>query len=1365
MNRAQRRAAENSNRRQTKSKVGLSVLAATSLVSGSTALLTALPAHAVTCIVSGGSNADLWNEMQGHLDNNSCDVIQIDQSIVLNTNDDDSLDHGYGPWYVDRNVTVVGNGDITLDADYESNIFHIKGGNTDVTLTLRNLNLIEGDADDGTEWSYSDNGGAIVQETSTDGEFHLQLDSVAFYDNFADSRGGAVFIDRGRISIIDGGNAVFGDSESDRGNGAYVHGGAVYIENGDFLVNADTRLYVDGNGTYGDGGGINLEFGDFRVYGDVVFADNYANQNGGGLHIDNGSVFADFDGEGYFVFDDNYAGQNGGGIYLNSGTMDFTGTASTLGPEFQGVLFVDNYADSEGGAIYVNSATSPVTFDNMRSYFGNVMGPGPAVGPMVPPSNGNGAEGDGGAIFIGDGDLEFTNQSVGIFIDNYTDLDRGGAIYLGNGDVNFVDSEGFLVNNEAEYDDGGAIFVSTGDVNIDSDSVVDFAYNDAENGGAVYIQSGDFISTGSVEFYRNRAFDYDYILSLTESEVGAAYVENLSGGAIFISEGNIDISGASEFTENYAERDGGAIAVQYVNDHVRLDGTVFTSNDAESDGGAIHIGNAGSDEITVVDAVFYQNDAEGDDGGAISVDYFESGTLTITGSRFKQNTAGDYYYGDVGGSIFFSQADNADITISSSTFMENYAGAQGGAIRFDDVEYGTLTISSTSFVSNESRDGGAISIGEVEYSDVSISNSTFNLNTTHIYDGRDGGAIHINDIEYGSLNITSSTFTNNDSEDEGGAIHIQHSHDANIQIVTSTFRDNFADNDGGAVSVKESDDSVITVSGSTFTSNYADDDGGAIYFEDGDRADINITNSVFTSNEAGSDGGAIHFDTDGDNMDVYITGSTFTSNKALFDDGGAVSVDGDSSDIYISNSTFISNSAGEQGGAIYFDSSSSDIYIEDSVFRMNASDMAPEFAMSGEEPDDEESEDAKIGGSLTIADHNYGGGAIFAYNSSTDIILYGGNIFEDNDANSGPGGAIYAEGDIFSVGQNVFINNRSDSSGGAIAADRAIIRDSYFGGNIAGVDGGAIWANTVDVVNNTFFNNQAGSEGGAIWATANLGEGDAVISKAAMNTFLVNLTGNESASVGLSIYTAGKINLFGNIFASNDSKQAHLEVGGGEGTPEFVDLGANFFTSSNDTDVLVSASSQLVSFADLTIPQEVKLDTTGVARTFVVPLTTDSLAADAIDTTEFAATLAALNLSGLNTDQRGLPRSGKYDAGAFEVGDSTYRKPQVDQQADQVVIAPKVVLPSSPASVSIKAEGRRAIRINWTAPKTSGTGKVLNYEIYRNGKKIATVSSSARTFIDRNLDSNQSYSYRILTVGSQGKSIKTPNTKAIFPRR
>lgn len=102
-------------------------------------------------------------------------------------------------------------------------------------------------------------------------------------------------------------------------------------------------------------------------------------------------------------------------------------------------------------------------------------------------------------------------------------------------------------------------------------------------------------------------------------------------------------------------------------------------------------------------------------------------------------------------------------------------------------------------------------------------------------------------------------------------------------------------------------------------------------------------------------------------------------------------------------------------------------------------------------------------------------------------------------------------------------------------------------------------------------------------------------------------------------------------------------------------------------------------------------------------------------------------------------------------------------KADPVVIVPKVVLPSTPASVSIKAEGKKAIRINWTAPKTSGTGKVLNYEIYRNGKKIATVSASARTLLDRNLDSRQSYTYRIVTVGSQGKSIKSPYTRAILP--
>jgi predicted outer membrane repeat protein len=419
----------------------------------------------------------------------------------------------------------------------------------------------------------------------------------------------------------------------------------------------------------------------------------------------------------------------------------------------------------------------------------------------------------------------------------------------------------------------------------------------------------------------------------------------------------------------------------------------------------------------------------------------------------------------------------------------------------------------------------------------------------------------------------------------------------------------------------------------------------------------------------------------------------------------------------------------EQGGAIYASGGYTNVFVENSVFLDN--------------------------------DAEGDGGAIYLDDSV--LILSGGNLFQGNSTEE-DGGAIYGD-TVLGSGKDIFINNSAAIDGGAISSRTIEIQNKFFGENTAGEWGGALIGSFVNVVNSTFFNNQAGDEGGAIWSAGLLGEGDTVQNSIAMNTFLVNRVGNEGSSVGLSIYTTGKMNLFGNIFASNDSPQSHLEVGGGEGAPEFIDLGANYFTSQGDTDVLTAESSRLVTFSELTIVQGPVVDNTDSIRTFVAPITTDSLASDAIDTTEFAATLTALGLNGEITDQRGVVRTGKYDAGAFEVGDTTYRKPQIDQQADQVVIAPKVVLPSAPATVNIKAEGRKAIRVNWTAPKTTGTGKILRYEIYRNGKKVATLPASARTYLDRNLDSRQSYTYRIVTVGSQGNSVKSLNTKSIFPRR
>lgn len=100
-----------------------------------------------------------------------------------------------------------------------------------------------------------------------------------------------------------------------------------------------------------------------------------------------------------------------------------------------------------------------------------------------------------------------------------------------------------------------------------------------------------------------------------------------------------------------------------------------------------------------------------------------------------------------------------------------------------------------------------------------------------------------------------------------------------------------------------------------------------------------------------------------------------------------------------------------------------------------------------------------------------------------------------------------------------------------------------------------------------------------------------------------------------------------------------------------------------------------------------------------------------------------------------------------------------------VAVAKKEAPASAPSRITAQPAGRNSVVVKWGKPTSTGSGKVLRYEIYRNGLRVASVPSTEFSFRDRGLDSTQSYSYRIVTVTSKGKSAKSNQTSAVFPRR
>lgn len=427
------------------------------------------------------------------------------------------------------------------------------------------------------------------------------------------------------------------------------------------------------------------------------------------------------------------------------------------------------------------------------------------------------------------------------------------------------------------------------------------------------------------------------------------------------------------------------------------------------------------------------------------------------------------------------------------------------------------------------------------------------------------------------------------------------------------------------------------------------------------------------------------------------------------------------------------------------------------------------------------------------------GGAIFDF-AYGHFDVQNATVFDGNQALLGGVAGnffIFGEGSLLSTSNGAsFINNRA-LNGGAFFWPSIYISESYFANNQATTDfelleylgglelapgdlpffadvfeeipqnGGAITTfsagfaeGQLNVVNSTFFNNHADDEGGAIWGLSNLG---AVV---ALSTFVDNTaapTGEETP--GQSIYAASRFNLFGNIFAGSNSDLPQIGIGDAP-IGSFSDLGGNLSTAGLDVGYLNHQSSQIVTYAALELDAQPSADPSYPNSAPVIPITSRSAAADLIDLEQLApGGLITLNLSeGATTtfslpmvDQRGASREGKYDAGAFEVGIKRL----------ETVVVKKVILPAAPKRVSAKNESRKGIKVEWSKPVSAGTGKILSYEVYRNGYKIATVPGNKLNYFDpkSGLELSQSYTYRIVTVATQGKSVKSNPTSSIFPRR
>ena len=451
------------------------------------------------------------------------------------------------------------------------------------------------------------------------------------------------------------------------------------------------------------------------------------------------------------------------------------------------------------------------------------------------------------ACYTGGALLATSNSSISVSFtafDNNTAGILGGAIHgTENCLVTLKDSSlnGNSLSTKTNGAGGGILGSRNCTIKIFK---VHFLENKAQYAGAIggYYTSNIMILNSS--FVANTGSAIGLALKGTLNIDNSCFINNLTplkGGAIFVfRHGSIEIKNTN-FTKNKGMASGGAIHIQ-INSHASFHNCLFSDNFSLKGGAVtsvnsdfIHISHsnftknsatnggilASSGTILMFNCVVNNNTVSGD-GGSL---YLEEGSkINITKSEFTENSA----FG-AGGVMYIT---TGTVTITKSSLKKNTAGTDGGVISAKHMC--VITIIQTLFSENKAKGGdGSVLIGKdatrVFVSDTQIQkNSAYSSGVMNI----DGNSV---------LEFYQTQVKNNNGKLNSGAFFI--SNNSLFIAMNSSFKRSAGFGPGGIYLVN----STGYLESCNLTENHGQTTGGAIAIS---YVDLKISNTVFLNNVA-----------------------------------------------------------------------------------------------------------------------------------------------------------------------------------------------------------------------------------------------------------------------------------------------------------------------------------------------------------------------------------------------------------------------------------------------------------------------------------------------------------------------------------
>ena len=450
--------------------------------------------------------------------------------------------------------------------------------------------------------SKSGKGGAIAVLSGA--ALSIDIDGVLrFADNFAHTRGGALFFQNssGCLSAKD---IIFsGNSNSTGYNYGDKNGGALTLEKASVALVAENDIAFRHNSAGGNskGGALFADDNSSVTFSakNVKFESNSTETGwGGALRINKSSVVS-IDAENDFSVVGNLSVGNGGGVHVDNSTLRVAANTICFADNSSPVGGDDTLIGVGGGSRGINFGIQTYLARESITFSGNRAG-----------HHGGGLLVDRGAQteLYASGDIVFMNNSADVFgggvathflnsyaemsakvsvqsdanilfianasgaRDGTTDNGGGGAVFIDKNDTGTFAADGDIVfrdnyaANNAEITRGGAISVA-GVVSFDAGGSLTFDGNfinsiESGQGGAIAVVSGGSLDLGE-ERTKNVVFANNHV---SGDKADDSIV--LQGGAIFIEEGSLRVAATEKIVlkDNYAHSchalaQGGAIYV------------------------------------------------------------------------------------------------------------------------------------------------------------------------------------------------------------------------------------------------------------------------------------------------------------------------------------------------------------------------------------------------------------------------------------------------------------------------------------------------------------------------------------------------------------------------------------------------------------------------------------------------------------------------------------------------------------------------------------------------------------------------------------------------------------------------------------